>query len=676
MSSLDGSATQTITVTINGTNDAPVVDLSGPSVAGNDVTTTAVEQLPQWILNAATINDVDSSTLAHMTVTLESPPDGALETLSLNASAQAAVNTNPGLSWSYDASTGVLSVTGVAATSVYQTILKGIVYFNNSDDPTTTDRTVHVVVNDGLADSAQQTATVHVWATNDPPVLQGSLHATMDEGTSHTISPTELGFTDPDNIAAEVSFHVSNQVNGIVTLDGVPSLSFTGQQLLDGHVTFVHDGSDTTSASFDVYVEDGNQDGSTPVPGHFTIDVNQAPVAVADSYATYANTALTVDVAHGLVSNDTDAEHSALASILNQGPAHGTLLLNSNGSFTYTPNMGFSGQDSFTYHANDGSLDSNIATVTIDVTAPPNAAPSHNGATIFVNQHDASPFTIPSIALLWGETDPDHDVLSISAVDPNNAKVGLSTDHQTVAFQVTGKAGSSGDFDYSITDGVNTVDATAHVTRVNGALTGDADANILIDNSGQAVNLYGYGGNDVLVANADPSQLFGDDPTLWAVSSAPGGNDLLIGSSANDALYGEGGNDTLIGGKGIDSLFGGSGADTFVFNEAGALNKDVIHDYNRGSGSYNQNEGDKIDLSGLLDGIFNQGTNAGNDTISNYVQIVSQSGTATLQVDLSGGTGANHSTHSWQDVAALTGVSNAEIVNVVFAHQDHNISMA
>ena len=46
------------------------------------------------------------------------------------------------------------------------------------------------------------------------------------------------------------------------------------------------------------------------------------------------------------------------------GPAHGTLTLNADGSFTYTPAANYNGTDSFTYKANDGTLDSNVATVT------------------------------------------------------------------------------------------------------------------------------------------------------------------------------------------------------------------------------------------------------------------------------------------------------------------------
>ncbi len=53
--------------------------------------------------------------------------------------------------------------------------------------------------------------------------------------------------------------------------------------------------------------------------------------------------------------NDTDVEGSALTAVLDVGPAHGTLTLNTNGTFTYTPTANYSGSDTFTYHANDGT---------------------------------------------------------------------------------------------------------------------------------------------------------------------------------------------------------------------------------------------------------------------------------------------------------------------------------
>ena len=63
-----------------------------------------------------------------------------------------------------------------------------------------------------------------------------------------------------------------------------------------------------------------------------------------------------------------------LTAILVTGPAHGTLSLNAEGAFTYTPAADFNGTDAFTYRANDGALDSNIATVALTIT-PVNDAP-------------------------------------------------------------------------------------------------------------------------------------------------------------------------------------------------------------------------------------------------------------------------------------------------------------
>ena len=95
---------------------------------------------------------------------------------------------------------------------------------------------------------------------------------------------------------------------------------------------------------------------------------NTAPVAVADSYSTPQNTAL-VQAAPGVLSNDTDADSNPLTAVLDTNVTHGALTLNANGGFTYTPTTGYSGPDSFTYHANDGTANSNIVTVSLTVDA-------------------------------------------------------------------------------------------------------------------------------------------------------------------------------------------------------------------------------------------------------------------------------------------------------------------
>lgn len=96
-------------------------------------------------------------------------------------------------------------------------------------------------------------------------------------------------------------------------------------------------------------------------------DQNTAPQAIVDEYNVDQDSVLAVD-APGVLGNDTDADQgTALTAKLGQDAGNGTLKLNADGSFTYTPNAGFTGTDTFTYKANDGQADSQATTVTINV---------------------------------------------------------------------------------------------------------------------------------------------------------------------------------------------------------------------------------------------------------------------------------------------------------------------
>ena len=82
-------------------------------------------------------------------------------------------------------------------------------------------------------------------------------------------------------------------------------------------------------------------------------DANAAPVAADDGYTVAEDAVLTI-AAPGVLGNDTDADGDTLTAQLVSGPADGTLTLNANGSFTYTPDADANGPDSFTYRAADG----------------------------------------------------------------------------------------------------------------------------------------------------------------------------------------------------------------------------------------------------------------------------------------------------------------------------------
>jgi hypothetical protein len=100
---------------------------------------------------------------------------------------------------------------------------------------------------------------------------------------------------------------------------------------------------------------------------HVSTIPNTPPVAVPDSYTTDEDLQLSVS-APGVLGNDTDEDGNPLSALLVSNPIHGSLDLASDGSFTYTPEE-FNGSDSFNYRATDGIALSNIAVVTITVTA-------------------------------------------------------------------------------------------------------------------------------------------------------------------------------------------------------------------------------------------------------------------------------------------------------------------
>ncbi len=104
--------------------------------------------------------------------------------------------------------------------------------------------------------------------------------------------------------------------------------------------------------------------------------VNHFPVAANDGYGTDEDTPLNV-AAPGVLGNDTDADGDSLSAILLGSPAVGALTFNANGSFTYTPTADYNGSVNFTYQANDGQLDSNVATVTLTIN-PVNDPPVAN----------------------------------------------------------------------------------------------------------------------------------------------------------------------------------------------------------------------------------------------------------------------------------------------------------
>ena len=170
----------------------------------------------------------------------------------------------------------------------------------------------------------------------------------------------------------------------------------------DGSFTYTPAAGFSGADAFTYKANDGSGDSNVATVSIAIAAINDLPVATADAYATSEGTVLTVS-APGVLANDTDADGDPLGAILVSGPSHGTLTLQSNGSFTYTPAAGFSGADAFTYKANDGTGDSNVATVSIAI-APSSHLPTGNADTYSTNEDTLLSVSAPGV--LANDSDP------------------------------------------------------------------------------------------------------------------------------------------------------------------------------------------------------------------------------------------------------------------------------
>ena len=187
------------------------------------------------------------------------------------------------------------------------------------------------------------------------------------------------------------------------------------------------------------------------------LDLKAPPVAVNDDYTTDEDITLNV-AAPGVLDNDTDPNNDPLTAVLVDDVTNGTLTLNTDGSFSYTPNANFNGSDSFTYKANDGTFDSNVATVNITIAAV-NDNPDAVNDSATVNKNSSG-----VIFILLNDTDVDGDSLTvISFTQPSHGTVSYSTRNRNFRYTPTKGFTGTDTFTYTISDGHGGTD-TATVT--------------------------------------------------------------------------------------------------------------------------------------------------------------------------------------------------------------------
>ncbi|MBM5119659.1 tandem-95 repeat protein, partial [Vibrio parahaemolyticus] len=314
------------------------------------------------------------------------------------------------------------------------------------------DAEITYTVTDGAL-TDQATVKVTVNAVNDTPVVESNVadQTLAEDFTPYTIDLNTV-FSDVDNVDGELKFSVSGNsniqvaiVNGIATI--TPTADWNGSETL-------------TFTATDPSGESVSQ----------TVDFTVTPVAdiVADKATVVEDTPTIIKV----LGNDTFESTDKVVSLdADNGPKNGTVIVNNDGTVTYTPDDNYVGKDTFTYVVTSGGV-SESTTVEVNVT-PVNDAPVAKDD-IATTQED----TAVTIDVLSNDTDVDGDKLSIQSATVPEAQGKVEIVDGKLVFTPAENFNGDAEITYTVTDGQLTDEAkvTVTVNPVNDAPTIKVDA--------------------------------------------------------------------------------------------------------------------------------------------------------------------------------------------------------
>ncbi len=230
-----------VAVSLKAAPAAPVVATTGTTLAYTENGSATV------VDSGLTVSDVDSTNLTGATLTISTDYANGQDVL--------AFTNQLGITGSWNAGTGVLTLSGTTTVANYQTALRAVTYVNSSDNPSTTTRTVSFVVNDGSANSNTGTRNISVAAVNDPPVatITPATYAATEQ-VALTLKNTGLSISDVDAAAGSMTVTLSVTEGTLtVTAGGSGALvsnSGTSSVTITGTLTQINNllGTDGTSA--------------------------------------------------------------------------------------------------------------------------------------------------------------------------------------------------------------------------------------------------------------------------------------------------------------------------------------------------------------------------------------------------------------------------------------------
>jgi len=309
----------------------------------------------------------------------------------------------------------------------------GSVALNGSTAVSPTETTTYTITATGLGGTTTASATVTI--TNGAPVANDQT-VTLNEDETAAITLTASD-ANGDALTYQV---VTGASHGTLT-GSVPNLTYTP--------SLNYNGSDT----FTFKANDGTLDSNTATITLSIQPVNDAPMA-DDQTVT-----LNEDETASIILTASDADGDVLTYQVVTGPSHGTLT-GSAPDLIYTPAENYNGNDTFSFRANDGNLDSNIATISLSI-QPVNNVPAAVDDIVTTDEDTA----IAAITVLTNDSDPDGDTLTVDDfTQPAHGTAGSNGDG-TLTYAPNADFNGTDSFTYTISDGNGgTATATVNIT--------------------------------------------------------------------------------------------------------------------------------------------------------------------------------------------------------------------
>gem|GEM_PF-2450695 len=268
-----------------------------------------------------------------------------------------------------------------------------------------------------------------------------------------------LSFTNDGSTMGNILANYNN-MTGILSLTSEPATATLAQwQAALRSVTYYNTSQNpnTVNRTISFVVNDGAHGSNSATKMIAVVAVNNAPIAVDDVVTVQEDIPATGNV----LTNDSDPEGNALTASLVTAPVNGTVVLNADGSFTYTPNANYSGLDSLVYQVCDNGTPSRCDTATMRFTvnavndAPVNTIP--NSQTIGQNE-----------TLVWSAG--NGNLISIVDVDAGGENVRVILAATNGLLTLSGTAGLSFSVGSGMDDATMTFDGT--IADINAALNG------------------------------------------------------------------------------------------------------------------------------------------------------------------------------------------------------------